>query len=253
MPAIDSVARRFPTGAGVERQDLRQEGVVGLLFAVQRYDLGQHRRFWAYASFWVRKSMQELVAELTRPVVLSDRAIRSLAQIRAAQSALVQAHGVEPTNGQLSSATGLTVEQIERLQATERLPRAFEEPLPTEDNAGATIGDAITDPVAEEAFEQVLQNVEMSEVRTVAEHLTEREQAVIRAHYGLDQPAQTLDQIGETLGLTAERARQIEAGALKRMRKALSRRARLTKRGFESCLVVESWLAAYAEVFRPLI
>jgi RNA polymerase primary sigma factor len=244
MPAIARVALGFPTGAGVERQELRQQGVVGLLFAARRYDPRLNTPFWGYASFWVRKAMQELVAELTRPVALSDRAVRSLAQIRTAQQEFLRAHGAEPTKEQLSSATGLTVEQLERLQATERMPRAIEEPLVTEDNAGGTVGDAIVDPLAEQAFEQVFHQTEINEVRSVADHLTEREQVVIRAHYGLGQPAQTLDQIGDTLGLTAERARQIEAGALTKMRRALSQRARYRAR-------FESWLAAYARGVPP--
>jgi RNA polymerase primary sigma factor len=223
MPAISGVALAFPTAAGVELRELHQQGVVGLLFAARRYDPRQNTRFWAYASFWVRKAMQELVAELTRPVALSDRAVRALAQIRTARGEYVQAHGTEPTVDQLSGATGLTPTQLERLQATERKPRALEEPLGAETETSATVGEAIVDPVAEQAYEQVLDEIEIREVRDVADQLDERERAVIRAHYGLlGQPAQTLDQIGGGLGLTAERARQIEAGALAKMREALA-------------------------------
>jgi RNA polymerase primary sigma factor len=225
MPAIAGVALGFPTRAGVERQELLQQGVVGLLFAVRRYDPRLNTPFWAYASFWVRKAMQELVAELTRPVALSDRAVRALAQIRTARRDYLQAHGTEPTNEQLSDSTGFTLAQLESLQAAERTPRGFEEPLGSAAETGATVGDTILDPVAEQAFEQVLDEIEIRDVRDVADRLTERERAVLRAHYGLGQPAQTLDQIGGTLGLTAERARQIEVGALARMRDALAQPA----------------------------
>ena len=118
MPAITGLALRFPAAAGVERQELHQQGVVGLLLAVRRYDPRLNRPFWAYASFWVRKAMQELVADLTRPVALSDRAVRGLAQIRTARGAYVQAHGTEPTVDQLSGATGFTPAQLESLQAS---------------------------------------------------------------------------------------------------------------------------------------
>jgi RNA polymerase sigma factor (sigma-70 family) len=225
MPAIAGVAVGFPTGAGVELQELLQQGVVGLLFAARRYDPRLKTPFWAYASFWVRKAMQELVAELTRPVALSDRAVRALAQLRTARRDYLQAHGTEPTNEHLSDATGFTLAQLESLQAAERTPRGFEDPLGAEPDAPATVGDTIVDPIAEHAFEHVLDEMEMQEVRDVAAGLTERERAVIRAHYGLGQPAQTLDQIGEMLGLTAERARQIEVGALTRMRDALAQPA----------------------------
>jgi RNA polymerase primary sigma factor len=225
MPAIAGIAVGFRTGAGVELQELLQQGVVGLLFAARRYDPRLNTPFWAYASFWVRKAMQELVAELTRPVALSDRAVRALAQIRAARTAHLDANGSDPTNEQLSAATGFTLAQLESLQAAERTPRGFEEPLEADAETGATVGDTILDPVAEQAFEQVLDEMEIREMRDVADRLTERERAVIRAHYGLGQPAQTLDQIGDTLGLTAERARQIEVGALTRMRDALAQPA----------------------------
>jgi RNA polymerase primary sigma factor len=209
MPAIARIAHGFPTGAGVERQELLQQGVVGLLVAARRYDPCRNTPFWAYASFWVRKAMQDLVAELARPVTLSDRAVRSLARIRAARTEHVQAYRTEPTNEELSDETGFTPEQLEQLQAAERV-----------DTSGA-VEDAIVDPGAEQAFEQVLDYMELREVRDAADRLTDRQRTVIRAHYGLGQPAQTLDEIGDRLGLTAERARQIEVDALSRMRDAL--------------------------------
>ena len=86
LPAISAQARHFPVGGGVLHEELLQEGVVGLLSAVRHYDPTRNVPFWAYASFWVRKAMQELVAELARPVSLSDRAVRGLAAIRAARA-----------------------------------------------------------------------------------------------------------------------------------------------------------------------
>jgi RNA polymerase primary sigma factor len=209
LPSIAGVAHRFPHGSGVERQELIQEGVAGLLFAAQRYDPGLDTPFWAYASFWVRKAMQELVAELSRPVAFSDRAARGLAQIRTARREHLQAHGTEPTTEDLALGTGLTAEQVDSLQAIERTPTA-------------TVGDAIVDPLAEQEYERVLDEMEFGEVRDFAEQLGDRERAVIRAHYGLGQPPRTLTQIGSELGLTAERARQIEVGALSKLRESLA-------------------------------
>ena len=220
MPGIAGLALRFPPASGIERQELHQQGVVGLLLAVRRYDSRLNTPFWAYASFWVRKAMQELVAELTRPVALSDRAVRALAQVRTARSDYLRAHGAEPTNKDLSAATGLTRAQLESLQATERRARALEEPLEAEGETSGTVGDTIADPSAELAYEQVLDQLELYEVRHVADQLDERERRILRAHFGLGQPAQTLNQIGGTLGLTAERARQIEACALTKLREA---------------------------------
>jgi RNA polymerase sigma factor (sigma-70 family) len=219
LPAIGRLAVRVPSSAGVELQDLVQEGVAGLLVAARRYDAKLKTPFWAYASFWVRKSMQELVGELARPVALSDRAVRDLARIRTASSEHMREHGTFPTPTELSTATGLTRAQLESLQATERPPRALEEHVGDGDVA-ATFGDTIADPAAERAYEQVLDDLELSEVKDLTDGLDERERVVIRAHYGLGEHVQTLDQIGAGLGLTAERARQIEAGALSKLRAA---------------------------------
>jgi RNA polymerase sigma factor (sigma-70 family) len=140
LPAIGNLARSFQNSR-VERVELLQEGVAGLLVAARRYDTTLNTPFWAYASFWVRKAMQELVADLARPVALSDRAVRELAQIRRARSEHLQTHGVAPTTDELSRATGLTRPQLERLQATERTPRSMQEQLTHEDEATATIGE----------------------------------------------------------------------------------------------------------------
>jgi RNA polymerase sigma factor (sigma-70 family) len=224
LPAIAGLARHFPKGIGVEHRELVQEGVAGLLFAARRYDSGLSTPFWAYASFWVRKAMQELVADLTRPVALSDRAVRGLGEIRAARREHLQAYGTEPTDEELGRATGFTRAQVESLRATERPPRGMEEHL-SGDGEVATVGDTIVDPVAEQAYEEVLDKIEIREVRSLADQLDERERAVIRAHYGLGEPAQTLNGIGGVLGLTAERVRQIELGALSKLRAALAQPA----------------------------
>jgi RNA polymerase primary sigma factor len=234
LPAIAGLAGGFLSGMGVEREELVQEGVVGLLFAARRYDAELNTPFWAYASFWVRKAMQELVAELARPVALSDRAVRGLALIRSARREHVQAHGAEPTNEELSDATGFTLEQLESLQATERRPRGVEERLSADGEAIPTVGETIVDPVAEQAYEQVLDDLEIRVLRDLTDELEERERLVIRAHYGLGEPAQTLTQIGAEFGLTAERARQIELGALNKLREALAQSAPIGAARLES-------------------
>lgn len=221
LPAIAGLARRFPDGLGVQRQELLQEGVAGLLFAARRYDAGLGTPFWAYASYWVRKAMQDLVAELTMPVALSDRAVRGLAVIRAARDDHLRRHGTEPTADELARATGFDRGQLERLQAAARASHSVEAAGDTE----VAVAEHLADGHAEHAFEAVLDAIEVREVRDLTERLADRERAVLRAHYGLGAPAQTLRQIGQDLGLTAERARQIESGALDKLRAALTRPA----------------------------
>jgi RNA polymerase primary sigma factor len=223
LPAIAGIAVGFH-GDAFEHRELLQEGVAGLLFAARRYDSTLNTPFWAYASFWVRKAMQEFVAQLARPVSLSDRAVRDLARVKNARREHEQTHGAEPTPEELSRATGLTRTQLESLQATERAPRAMEERL-NGGEAPATVGDTIVDPAAEQAYQEVLDEFELGYLRDLTEGLDERERAVIRAHYGLGERAQTLSEIGDGLGLTAERARQIEVAALSKLRESLTRSA----------------------------
>jgi RNA polymerase primary sigma factor len=215
LPAIASLALGFQSDI-VERRELLQEGVVGLLFAARRYDARLNTPFWAYASYWVRKAMQEFVAELARPVSLSDRAVRDLARLRSARREYEQTYRAEPTTEELSRATGLTRVQLESLQATERAPHAIDEDW---------AADGIADPAAEQAYQEVLDELEIGYLRDLTEELDERERVVVRAHYGLGERQQTLSQIGARLGLTAERARQIEAVALRKLRAGLAQRA----------------------------
>jgi RNA polymerase primary sigma factor len=223
LPAIAGVARRFDGGRGVQRIELMQEGVAGLLFAARRYDPRLETPFWAYASFWVRKAMQELVAEVTRPVALSDHAVRGLARVRMARREHVQTHGAEPTRAELAAATGFSRAQLDSLLAIDRRPRSFEEPVNADEGATATFGETVADPEAEREYEQVLDNLEIEEVRDLADGLDERERTVLRRHYGLGQAPQTLNSIGSDLGVTAERIRQIEKGALEKLREAAAR------------------------------
>jgi DNA-directed RNA polymerase sigma subunit (sigma70/sigma32) len=162
--------------------------------------------------------MQDLLAEITRPVALSDHAVRGLAQIRAARRAYVESHAAEPTTVELAAATGFSRAQLDSLLAVERTPRGLDEPLGEDAGEGpATLGEAIADPEAEDAYQRVLDEME---VRDFARRLDGRECTVLWSHYGLGRAPQSLNQIGAVLGLTAERVRQIEAEALNKLRHA---------------------------------
>ena len=220
LPLIASVARIYRSSQAVDRIELMQEGVVGLLRALECYDPTRGTPFGSYASWWVRQAMQRLVAELTRPVVLSDRALRQLARVNDAHRAQLQARGREPSPAELAAATGLTREQVENLIAAERAPRAVEEPVAAEEGRVGTLGDLIADPVAEDEYERVVSQLEIEELRSLLSGLSDRERAVLRARYGLDGPERTLREIGSAEGLSAERVRQIEQRALGKLRAA---------------------------------
>jgi RNA polymerase sigma factor (sigma-70 family) len=219
-PSIAGVARTYRGATAVDREELMQEGVVGLLRAARRYDPRRGVPFWAYASWWVRQAMQQLVAEMTRPVVLSDRALRGLARVKAARANHLQAHGREPSIDELVETTGLPRQQIEGLITIEQTPRALQEPMLGEEGAGSTVEDFMPDPTAEEGYERILQRSEFKYVRDLTQELPERERNILCARYGLGRPAQTLAEIAGPLGVSAERVRQIEEQALKKLRAA---------------------------------
>ena len=112
----------------LNRDELLQEGVVGLLRALERYDPALGTPFWGYASWWVRQAMQQLVSEVARPVVLSDRASRQLARLKRVHSDHVQAHRREPTSAQLAAGSGLGTPQVQSLLAASMRPRGLDEP-----------------------------------------------------------------------------------------------------------------------------
>ncbi len=217
-PLVASVARMYNGVPSVERAELMQEGAVGLLRALERYDATLGTPFWAYASWWVRQSMQGLVAQLTRPVVLSDRALRDLAHTKMVQRRYPQEHGGEPTLDALAQGTGFSPEHLQRLLAAERRPRGLDERAPGTADLGMTVGDTLADPTAEEAYDGATMRVASLQVHELLAALTEREGQVIRARFGLDGVKRTLRELAGELGLSAERVRQIEEASLGKLR-----------------------------------
>jgi RNA polymerase primary sigma factor len=220
LPLIGRVARNYRVSSQVSRVELMQEGVVGLLRALERYDSRQEAPFWAYASWWVRQAMQQLVSELTRPVVLSDRALRQLAQLKESHRELQRATGVSPSLAQLAEQTGFEVEQLANLMAADRPPKRLDEPLESDDGALSTFGELIADPLAEDEYERVVSHVAADELRDLLSGLSERERAVLRGRFGLDGETLSLRDIAEQLGVSAERVRQLENRALGKLRAA---------------------------------
>jgi RNA polymerase sigma factor (sigma-70 family) len=217
-PLIGSVARTYCHVPGVDRSELMQEGVVGLLRALERFNPDLGTPFWAYASWWVRQAMQQLVSELSRPVVLSDRALRQLARVRDARRRFLGVHSREPSLPELAVDSELTMVQLQRLLVAERQPRGLEEPIDETTRGGATFGDLLCDPAAEEAFEELAMRLGAAEVPRLLGRLSGRERTVVEARYGLRGPERTLRELGQTMGVSAERVRQIEHAALEKMR-----------------------------------
>jgi RNA polymerase sigma factor (sigma-70 family) len=218
LPAVAAVARVYRGRGQIERADLMQEGVVGLLRALERYEPERGVPFWGYAGWWVRQAMQQLVAELSRPVVLSDHALRQLARLREVHARHLRRHGREPTAQQLASGTGIDPEDVDNLLATERPARSLEAPAGDGDERVSSFGELLCDPLAEDEYERVIAQVAGEELRALLSGLTERERGILSAHYGIDGPEQSLRAIAAPLGLSAERVRQLERRAVGKLR-----------------------------------
>lgn len=217
LPRIGSVARTYRTST-VERTELLQEGVVGFLRALERFDQNAGASLWTYASWWVRQAMQQLVTELRRPVVLSDRALRQLSRLKDAHAEHVQQYGKEPSRTQLADATGIDKEQISNLLFSDQAPRSLEEPVVAEEDAISFFGDLLRDPLAEGEYERVVDAFETQELRALLAALTDREREILEWRYGVNNEQRTLFEVGEQLGLSAERVRQLENRALGKLR-----------------------------------
>jgi RNA polymerase primary sigma factor len=220
LPLIAGVARIYRGSPSITRVELIQEGVVGLLRALERYDPTLGVPFWGYATWWVRQAMQQLIAELTRPTVLSDRALRHLAQLKRAHGEYVQRHGHAPTADQLASDTGLSPSQVGELLALDRIPQSIDEPVQGADGELGAFGELLADPLAEDAYQQLLDHSEIEQIRALLGSLNDRERTILRARYGLGGEEQSLREIGERIGLSGERVRQIENRALGKLRTA---------------------------------
>jgi RNA polymerase sigma factor (sigma-70 family) len=235
LPSIAGVARHYRYSPAVDRAELMQDGVVGLLRALDRFDPDRGTPFWAYASWWVRQAMQDLVSELTHPVVLSDRALRQLARVKDARATFAQAHGREPAASELADATGLRRESLDALIAVERRPRALEEPLWGGDDA-ATVGEQLADVRAEDDYERAGRRLAAEELRSCRPGLTSRERQILRARFGFGMPEETLQQVGRRFGVSPERIRQLEQRALGKLRAAASEPERRRSRRRSSVL-----------------
>lgn len=220
LPLIRRVARNYAGVTALATDELVQEGVVGLFTALERYDLALGVPFWAYASWWVRRRMQRLVAELTLPVVLSDRAMRQIAYVKHARQDFERTHHCEPSDSELVERTGYTHDQLDSLACVELVPRSLEEQLPGDDGGGRSLGDLFADPGAQEGYDTVDRELEADALRLRPNGLGDRERVVLRARYGFDGPPQTLQAVGSQLDLTAERVRQIQEHALELLRLA---------------------------------
>ena len=213
MPRLAGVARMYRAAPMVERQELLQEGVAALLSALEDFDPDRGSSFWAFASRRVHRAMRRLVNELARPVVLSDRGLRQLGRLHAAEQQLMAETRREPTPQELAERADLPLERVEELLLADRPPRSTEAPLSDRGMPVGLVEDRIADPRAEQAYERLLDEIEGEELRALLTGLSPRERQVLYALYG-DDEGKRYQAVAEQYGLTPERVEQIERRAL---------------------------------------
>jgi RNA polymerase primary sigma factor len=214
---VVKIANRF-AGAGPSLLDLINEGNLGLLEAARRFDPSRNVKFISYAVWWIRQAIMQMLAEQSGPTRLPLKQAGLLYKIRTKTEALTKEHGREPTPHEVAAALGVSVKDVEEVQRVARRPVSLDSPV-TEDSDTAYL-ELMADEDAAPVDQDLIQHSLQSEMAGLLTHLTPREREVIELRFGIGHEAQlTLEDVGQRLGLSRERIRQIETKAKKKLQR----------------------------------
>jgi RNA polymerase sigma factor (sigma-70 family) len=222
LPLVVATARRYRT-EGLDFTDLVQDGVVGLLRALEHFDPDRGTPFGAYARWWVRYSLQEVRRDFMRPLRLSRSALRQLSQLKTEQDRLHQAEGARPNLLEVAERVGMDRDRAEALVRAETFPVSLHEPVAVDEvplggRMLAPLVEQVADPASTDDIDRVIERVAGQRLRGLLDRLNQREREVLVARFGLDggQPQRRAD-VAERLGVSVHQVRRIEWRALAKL------------------------------------